>query len=276
MALGSREREYLFIDGGCLRSAVAAISNDLVGDGTTFQPLVSALSTGSFDKVFYYDAVPGQNHGESVAAYEVRVQPDHDRFAQIQSLDRVHVALGRIVGRDRRQKGVDVRLAVDMMTAAFRGNISRATLFAGDSDFEPLIRALVSEGIHVTLWHPPQANEGLRGAADSIRPFSFKTDHRCLTRDGVESAFAMMSSGSGGAGPEQYSVPFITTPEGDRYAARWKHDRLTVWRSDLGSAWHYQEFAAPGSTLAEAMQAFEVLANQQVTQIIPEASVHVE
>jgi len=155
-----RDREYLFVDGGCLRSSVRTICRDLFNDENEYQPYIPTMAGGEYDKIFYYDAVPGKEHGEAQATYEARVQGDHDRFAQIQALDRVHVALGKIVGADRRQKGVDVQLAVDMMTHAFRGNITRATLFAGDADFLPLIRALVGEGLHVTLWHPPQANAG--------------------------------------------------------------------------------------------------------------------
>ena len=132
-----KEREYLFIDGGCLRSAVRKMCQELFGSADEYQPLIPAIAGGEYNKIFYYDAAPGKSHGETQAAYEARVQPDFDRFAQIQALDRVHVALGRIVGTDRRQKGVDVQLAVDMMTHAFRGTITRATLFAGDADFYP-------------------------------------------------------------------------------------------------------------------------------------------
>ena len=125
-----RDREYLFVDGGCLRSSVRTICRDLFNDENEYQPYIPTMAGGEYDKIFYYDAVPGKEHGEAQATYEARVQGDHDRFAQIQALDRVHVALGKIVGADRRQKGVDVQLAVDMMTHAFRGNITRATLLA--------------------------------------------------------------------------------------------------------------------------------------------------
>src|SRR5271166_2542245 len=192
-----RDREYLFIDGGCLRASVQKICQDLFGHPSEYLPYIPSIASG-FDKIFYYDAVPGKEHEENQAAYEARVQPDYDRFAEIQALDRVHVALGKTVGPGRRQKGVDVHLAVDMMTHAFRGNITKATLFAGDADFVPLIKALVSEGLHVTLWHPPQANAELKGAADSTRLFDFKTNYNCLTADGQRPAFSINARGSGG------------------------------------------------------------------------------
>lgn len=74
----------------------------------TDKPYVHGL-VGSFDKVFYYDAVSGREYRETQEAYAARVQPEHDRFERIQALDRVHVALGKIVGKDRLSIGADVR-----------------------------------------------------------------------------------------------------------------------------------------------------------------------
>jgi uncharacterized LabA/DUF88 family protein len=248
----------LFIDGGCFRSTVRNISKDLFGNPEAYLPLVSALAAGQFQKVFYYDAVSGIDYGESDAAYEKRVQPEHDRLALIQALDRVHVAKGQIVGSktNRRQKGVDVRLAVDMMTYAFRGTISRVTLFAGDADFVPLLQALVREGLHVTLWHPPQANAELKGAADSVRPFTFKVDHLCFSTDGIKSAFQGMSSGSGLQPAD--NLPKILL-NGFFYAGSWSDEILTVWKAELNSTWHYMNMKAPGATLDRALRAFELL-----------------
>ncbi|MCV3209586.1 NYN domain-containing protein [Mesorhizobium sp. YC-39] len=253
------DREYLFIDGGCLRASVRKICQDLFGDASAYQPHVPALATGGYAKIFYYDAVPGKDHEENQAAYEARVQPDYDRFAKIQALDRVHVALGQIVGADKRQKGVDVRLAVDMMTHAFRGNISKATLFAGDSDFVPLVKSLVSEGLHVTLWHPPQANADLKGAADSTRLFDFKTNHSCLTADGQQSAFQIGSSGSGGHPGNDGLINFVTVG-GHEYAGRWQDGTLRIWRcGDPGTGWSYVDFFAPDASLVRALTAFDLI-----------------
>ena len=87
------EKEYLFIDGGCLRSSTRAICREIFGSEDAYQPLVSSVAaSGNFAKIFYYDAVPGKMHDEGQAAYEARVQTDHDRFADIQALDAVVVA----------------------------------------------------------------------------------------------------------------------------------------------------------------------------------------
>ena len=252
-----REREYLFIDGGCLRSSVRTICKDLFADEHAYRPLLPNLA-GAFDKVFYYDAVSGREHGESQEVYAARVEPEHERFAQFQALDRVHVALGKIVGKDRRQKGVDVRLAVDMMTHAFRGKISRATLFAGDADFLPLVQALVSEGLHVTLWHPPQANKDLKGAADSNRAFSFRTDCHCFTLDGSKPAFQTLGSGGGRIDLAAHGVSEVVKISGQRFAGNWDGEVLSIFQMDsTGNSANFIRFAAPGSSLARALVAFQ-------------------
>jgi uncharacterized LabA/DUF88 family protein len=254
-----KEREYLFIDGGCLRAAVRKMCQELFGNADAYQPLIPAIANGGYDKIFYYDAVPGKSHGEAQAAYEARVQPDFDRFAQIQALDRVHVALGRIVGTDRRQKGVDVQLAVDMMTHAFRGTITRATLFAGDADFIPLIKSLVSEGLHVTLWHPPQANSELKGVADSTRLFEFKANYNCLSTDGHRAAFLNLGGGSGNVSPAGYRLNNIVVVGEYKFAGRWQDGKLTIWRGGPGDAWSHLNFGAPNETLARALFAFDAI-----------------
>ncbi len=253
------ERGYLFIDGGCLRSAVRAICKELFGDEQAYQPLLPSL-VGSFDKVFYYDAVSGREHDEGQEAYVARVEPEHERFSGYQALDRVHVALGKIVGKHRRQKGVDVRLAVDMMTHAFRGKIDRATLFAGDADFVPLVQALVNEGLHVTLWHPPQANTDLKGAADSNRAFNFKSNSNCFTHDGSKPAFQTSSSGGGQIDLAAHGLTEFVKIAGQQFAGHWDGETLMIFQIDpLGHSAQYHALKVLGSSLGRALIAFQNL-----------------
>jgi uncharacterized LabA/DUF88 family protein len=253
----SREREYLFIDGGCLRSTVKAACKGLFGDENLYRPFLPSF-VGSFDKVFYYDAVSGRQHGEGQEAYTERVEPEHERFSRFQALDRVHVALGKIVGKDRRQKGVDVRLAVDMMTHAFRGKIERATLFAGDADFEPLVQALVNEGLHVTLWHPPQANKDLKGAADSNRAFDFQHDFQCFTLNDQVPAFQMAASGSGQIDLSKHGAANIVRISEQQFSGVWDGDTLMIFQiAPTRDSANHISFRAPGSSLANALIAFQ-------------------
>ncbi|MEN3748741.1 NYN domain-containing protein [Sphingomonas sp. HF-S3] len=238
----------------------------IFGGENAYEPLISAIAAGSYHKVFYYDAVPGRDHGEAQAAYEARVRPDHERFAKIRALDRVHVALGYTVGPNRRQKGVDVQLAVDMMTHAFRGNLTRATLFAGDADFVPLLRSLVGEGVHVTLWHPPQASEDLKAAADSTRLFQFASDHHCLSLDGQQSGFRAIGV-EHSRWPEDEGITRFTEKDGFLYAGRWDGGILDVWRHDKNTTWRRVSLSAPGADLETALTALDAIHSWGVKDI---------
>lgn len=259
VAVREKETEYLFIDGGCLRASVRAISADLLGDCAALVPITWPMTQG-FQKVFYYDAVSGRKHTESQAAYEARVKPEHERFDLIQAQDRFHVSLGHIVGEKPRQKGVDVKLAVDMMTHAFRGHITRATLFAGDADFAPLVRALVAEGLHVTLWHPEQASAELKRAADSTRPFSFPGDRACFSFDGKTDAFGI-TGGSlrGDAVPPADRLTKAITKDGRRYAGAWTPGSLTIWRDEPDGTWHQLTMATGSADVEAALTVFDQL-----------------
>ncbi|MGF0537296.1 NYN domain-containing protein [Agrobacterium sp. ES01] len=255
----SMEREYLFVDGGCLRASVRTFCRSLFGDESAYKPYIQGL-VGSFDKVFYYDAISGREYRETQEAYAARVQPEHERFERIQALDRVHVALGKIVGKDRRQKGVDVRLAVDIMTHAFRGTISRATLLASDADFVPLVRALVNEGLHVTLWHPPQASKELMGAADSNRPFSFRTDCHCFSLDEIAPAFLSTGFASRQIDLSDQGLAYFIKASGQQFSGAWDGNTLTIFKlAPDGQRAEMINLIAPGSTLKNALSAFQAI-----------------
>lgn len=55
-------------------------------------------------------------------------------------------------GSNRPSKGVDISLAVDMLSHANRKNYDLAILIAGDADYVPLVRAVKAEGSRVFIW----------------------------------------------------------------------------------------------------------------------------
>lgn len=59
------------------------------------------------------------------------------------------------------QKGVDVRLAIDMLAKAHRGEYDAAVLISGDNDFVDLVTAVKEMGKHVFNATCP-ANPGRR------------------------------------------------------------------------------------------------------------------
>jgi hypothetical protein len=236
-----RDREYLFVDGGCLRAALKSLSEQLTGNPASLSVIFPMLAR-DVDKVFYYDAISAQDHGETVGDYQLRVEPEHEGFDRIQALDRFHVSLGETKGKGkkRRQKQVDVRLAVDMLTHTFRGNMQHAVLFAGDDDFIPLVEALVREGMRVTIWHPVQASEALLGAADSRRAFDLRSSISLLTRNGSLPAFQCLNSGVESSNQPNFTIPTAAWTEGAyQFRALWDGNVFHLWRTTNGLWWDF-------------------------------------
>ena len=157
---------YLFVDAGCLRAQISAIATQYLGVSQPLRVDWQALRD-HHDKVFYYDAVPSREHNESDEVWHSRIDPQMEQLREIRREDGFHVPLGDLRGKKVRQKKVDVMITVDMLLHTMRHNMHSCTLLAGDSDFQPLLEALIREGMMVTLWHPTKAPDDLIGAADS-------------------------------------------------------------------------------------------------------------
>jgi hypothetical protein len=160
--------KYLFIDGGYVRQIYRAAMKTVFGaDGElSVRRIVDYANTF---RTYYYDCLDEtQKDGESSAEFAARVAAQQAYHSQLRSLPAVHVQLGQLKGvRPRRQKEVDVLLAVDMLTHGFNRNMARAILLSGDLDFRPVVEALVRGGVFVEVWYEKTTgSEELYGAAD--------------------------------------------------------------------------------------------------------------
>ena len=71
----------------------------------------------------------------------------------------------------REQKGVDVRLAVEMLSDAQAGHLDVALLLAGDADFVPLVDEVRRHGVNVVVIAVETSlADTLRRAADEVWP----------------------------------------------------------------------------------------------------------
>lgn len=129
-------------------------------------------------KVFVYDCEPEpQRQGESRDDYDRRLRRHDTRLREIELLPDTHVRCGRLVHRkrkrDREQKRVDVNIAVDMLTHAFRGVMDDVLFVAGDDDFTPLLRAMMDTPCRVTLACDARfAHHDLRASATNVFPLT--------------------------------------------------------------------------------------------------------
>lgn len=131
---------------------------------------IGAVRPGYPRKVFYYDCLEDvKRDSESPSEFDHRVQKQLDDLNKVRSQEGFHVRLGSISGSNKkiRQKQVDILLTVDMMNHAFRGNMARASLIAGDLDFKPLVTSLIEHGTYVrVLYDKASAADELRWSAD--------------------------------------------------------------------------------------------------------------
>ncbi|UDL87978.1 NYN domain-containing protein [Mesorhizobium sp. PAMC28654] len=164
-------KHYLFVDGASLLGRLKNIAAKFFG-GAEFE-IDFAKLVGSHTKMFFYDAVPVQKDDQNDAEYAALIAPKLAVLEKARSVDRIHVFEGDARKRKKaghEQKMVDVAIAVDMLTHAFRKNMDETTLLTGDVDFVPLVNALVQHGMMMTLWYPPdETSQKLVDAADIRR-----------------------------------------------------------------------------------------------------------
>ena len=152
--------EYLFIDAAYLKYRISGWSKYFGGDEIQVDFL---KFTENYSKVFYYDGISETDSDKK------------DILNTLRELPNFHVQTGTIkgVGKKRRQKQVDILIAVDMLMHTIRNNMNSCTLLAGDEDFTPLINALIQEGMNTTIWAEKRStSKSLLYAADRKKNLS--------------------------------------------------------------------------------------------------------
>lgn len=120
-------------------------------------------------RAYYYNASIDQ-------AVEPQRYADQLRFFdRLRRLPRFEVKLGTLVYRNHPQvppyeKGIDVRLATDMLTHAYRANFDAAILVSGDTDFADAVQAVKDLGrnVEIALFGNPTSSRRLRDVADDV------------------------------------------------------------------------------------------------------------
>ncbi len=169
--LERRETSYLFIDGGYLRRRYEEAIDSVfrIPGELDYSNIRSAFSCA---KAFYYDCLDECKPAEASSDYAARRKTQEDLFNSIREIPGFHVRTGTLSGR--RQKEVDVALAVDMLTHAFYKNMSRAVLIAGDLDFRPVVDSLVKLGAWAEVASARSTTaKPLQWAADQHRELTF-------------------------------------------------------------------------------------------------------
>lgn len=157
---------YVYIDAGYIIEHLKRARYRTDFDPRVLATFVDAGMAGSYwvydvVRIYYYDA--------ALEASDPDFEAQRDRLVRLQTLDYVFVRTGWVTGKRRRQRAVDVQLAVDALEAARTGTIQAIALFAGDADFTPLAEAVHRAGTRflVVAWKDSLSQE-LANAADLV------------------------------------------------------------------------------------------------------------
>ena len=120
-------------------------------------------------RVYYYNAVVDQTKDAQQYANQQRF------FDKMRRLPYLEIRLGRLIYRGwpttpPYEKGIDIKLATDMLVHAFRENYDVAILVSGDTDFADALQAVKDQGKHVevALFGGGSSSQHLRDVADKV------------------------------------------------------------------------------------------------------------
>jgi uncharacterized LabA/DUF88 family protein len=163
-----------FIDGGYLRSLCKTLYDT---DNINFRKVTSMIRTGfsacyerqfqlDLIRIYYYDAIVEATHSGYKAQREYFEAIHDDASLYV-------VKLGNLVESPKvgfRQKGVDILMATDVLTKAYRNQYDTGIFLMGDRDFVPLIEAVNDAGKGtICIHYPPNTSRELLRGFDMSR-----------------------------------------------------------------------------------------------------------
>ena len=161
------ERVMVFIDGSNLYHS---LRSDHGRTDLDFRAFALKLASGRhLIRTYYYNATV-DNTKEAP-----RAQSQQRFFQKLRSLPATELRLGRLVYRDwptspPYEKGIDIKIATDMLSHAHRKNCDVAILVSGDTDFADALQEVKDCGVsvEVALFGPRYSSQRLRDVADEV------------------------------------------------------------------------------------------------------------
>jgi uncharacterized LabA/DUF88 family protein len=158
----------IFIDGSNMYHSLKAYFKRTDIDLGCFSNKI--LDKSRLVRMYYYNAVVGKVEEPE------RFKDQEKFFKSVAAIPYTELRLGRLVYTNQWpnsppfEKGVDVQLATDMITHAFKNNYDVAILVAGDNDFVGALQAVKDNGKHVevALFGLERTSRQLREVADRV------------------------------------------------------------------------------------------------------------
>jgi len=162
-------RVAVFVDGGYLDKV---LEYDFGKAPIDYAKLAVELAAGQeLLRVYYYFCMPFMSNPPTDDEKQ-RYQSKQRFIHRLALLPRFELRQGRLErrGSEFEQKRVDTLLTVDLVRLRWRGQISRAVLVTGDSDFVPAIKDAKDSGVLVQLYYSKRSchQELLQACDDRI------------------------------------------------------------------------------------------------------------
>lgn len=175
--MANEERLAIFIDGSNFYHALKDCHNKASID---FQKLAEALSREyKLLRVYYYNAPVNAEQNPDGHKSQQRF------FDRLRKIPLFEVKLGYLVERRAGpvEKGVDVQLAVDLVSMGLKDRYDVAILISGDADFAPAVQIVKDEGKHVFLAYPKisKAAKKLQQTCDGVIELNIKEHVKFLS-----------------------------------------------------------------------------------------------
>lgn len=178
------ERVMIFIDGNNLYHELKGHFGRSDLDFSKFCKKLAGNRT--LVRTYYYNAPVDEDHEPDRHARQEKF------FRSLQRLPYFELRLGRLVYFDwPRQspieKGVDVKLATDMLVHAFRNSYDTGILVSGDTDYSAALQAVKDRGKHVevALFGGSHTSRHLREISDRTIDIDKKYLSSCWERGGA-------------------------------------------------------------------------------------------
>ncbi|MBI2869288.1 MAG: NYN domain-containing protein [Chloroflexi bacterium] len=172
------DRVMIFIDGSNLYHSLKNIFGRTDLDMGKFARKL--LGRRYLTRIYYYNAKVGQREEPE------RYRSQQEFFRSLKNIPYLELRLGRLVYNNwpsspPYEKGIDIQLATDMITHAFKNTYDVAILVAGDNDYVGAIQAVKDYGKHfeVALFGRQGTSRELRQVADRVIQVNSRTLHDC-------------------------------------------------------------------------------------------------
>ncbi len=160
------EKVTIYIDGSNLYHSLRSVAGRTDLDFGKFT--TKLIGNRRLVRAYYYNAPVDQDK-----------EPDTYRsqqqfFQVLRGIDYFEVILGRLIYRNwpnerPYEKGIDIKIATDMLVHGHRGNYDVAILVTGDTDFADAIQAVKDLGHHVEVaLFSTGGSQRLREVADRV------------------------------------------------------------------------------------------------------------